>query len=87
MNTALWLLITYGWSTVEEEGDACFSIIWFLSLKHTFILYLMHYLGNMFGLTIESSSGPYRKIQILICSKCVMGSQIMNKDLSFYVRA
>ena len=44
------------------------SIIWFLSVKHTFILYLMHYLGNMFRLTIESSSGPYIKRQILIHS-------------------
>jgi hypothetical protein len=44
---------------------------WFLSVKHTFILYLMHYLSNMFRLTIESLSGPYIKIQILIHSKCV----------------
>jgi len=57
------------------------SIIWFLAAKHTFILCLMHYLGNMFRLTIESSSGPYIKIQILIHSKFV------DTDLYFYVRA
>lgn len=35
-----------------------FSIMWFLSVKHTFlILHLMYYLGNMFRLVIESTSG------------------------------
>ena len=61
------------------------SIIWFLSVKHTFILYLMHYLGNMFRLTIESSSGPYIKIQILIRSKCVMGSQTLTCFVLIYI--
>ena len=32
-----------------------------ISHTHTFILYLIYYLGNMFRLTIESSSGPYIK--------------------------
>ena len=44
------------------------SIIWFLPVKHTFILYLKYYSGNMFRLAIESPSGPYIKIQILILS-------------------
>jgi hypothetical protein len=42
------------------------SIKWSLSVKHTFLLlYLMYYSGNMFRLSIKSSSGPYIKIQIL----------------------
>ena len=42
------------------------SIKWSLPVKHTFLLlYLMYYSGNMFRLAIESSSGPYIKIQIL----------------------
>jgi hypothetical protein len=39
--------------------------VFFISQAHLFILYLMYYLGNMFRLDIESSSGPYIKIQIL----------------------
>ena len=52
-------------ASVEEAECENVSIIWFLSVKNSFILYLMHYSGNMFRLTIESSSGPYIKIQIL----------------------
>jgi hypothetical protein len=37
----------------------------FTSQTHLLLLYLMYYSGNMFRLTIESSSGPYIKIQIL----------------------
>jgi len=37
----------------------------FTSQKHLLFLYLMYYSGNMFRLAIESSSGPYIKIQIL----------------------
>jgi hypothetical protein len=36
----------------------------FTSQTHLY-LYLMYYSGNMFRLAIESSSGPYIKIQIL----------------------
>jgi hypothetical protein len=39
------------------------SIKWSLSVKHTFlVLYLMYYSGNVFRLSIESSSRPYIKI-------------------------
>jgi len=48
----------------------------FISQAHLYF-YLMHYLSNMFRLTIESSSDPYRKIQILVHSTCVMGSQTL----------
>ena len=37
----------------------------FTSQTHLLLLYLMCYSGNMFRLAIESSSGPYIKIQIL----------------------
>jgi hypothetical protein len=38
------------------------SIKWSLSVKHSFLLlYLMYYPGDMFRLSIESSSGPYIK--------------------------
>jgi hypothetical protein len=38
------------------------SIKWSLSVKHTFsLLYLMYYSGDMFRLSIGSSSGPYIK--------------------------
>jgi hypothetical protein len=56
----------------ERLVDSTFLIIWVLSVKHTLYLYLMY---NMFRLTIESSSGPYIKIQILIYSKRLTGSQ------------
>jgi len=52
-----------------------------LSVKQTFILYLMHHLGNMFRLTIESSSGPYIKIQILIHSRRLRWSSSEHADL------
>jgi len=54
-------------------------------IKHTFILYLMHYLGNMFRLAVESSSGPYIKIQILIHSKFVMVSQTLTCFVLIYM--
>jgi len=37
----------------------------FTSQTHFLFLYLKYYSGNMFRLAIESSSGPYIKIQIL----------------------
>ena len=37
----------------------------FTSQTHLLLLYSMYYSGNMFRLVIESSSGPYIKIQIL----------------------
>jgi len=37
----------------------------FTSQTHLLLLYLMYYSGNMFRLSIELSSGPYIKIQIL----------------------
>jgi hypothetical protein len=37
----------------------------FISKTHFLLLYLMYYSGDMFRLSIESSSGPYIKIQIL----------------------
>ena len=44
-----------------------FLIKWSLPLKHTFLfLNLMYYSGNMFRLAIESSSGPYIKIEIYL---------------------
>jgi hypothetical protein len=53
----------------------CFNKMVFTSETHLYF-YLMYYSCNMFRLAIESSSGPYIKIQILIFfySKCVMGS-------------
>ena len=37
----------------------------FISQTHLLLLYLMYYSGKMFRLAVESSSGPYTKIQIL----------------------
>ena len=37
----------------------------FTSQTHLLFLYVIYYSGNMFRLAIESSSGPYIKIQIL----------------------
>jgi hypothetical protein len=46
----------------------------------------MYYSGNMFRLAIESSSGPYIKIQILnFYSKCVMGSQTPTGFVLIYI--
>ena len=42
-----------------------FNKMVFTSQTHLLLLYLMYYSGNMFRLAIESSSGPYIKIQIL----------------------
>jgi hypothetical protein len=50
----------------------------FTSQTHLIFLYLMYYTGNMFRLAIESSSGPYIKIQIL---------NLLIKDLYFYLMA
>jgi len=49
----------------------------FTSQTHLSILYLMYYFGNMHRLAIGSSSGPYIhvNIQILIYSKCVLGTE------------
>ena len=52
-----------GQSSPSEEGEIWVSIN---KVKHTFLFCtLMYYLGNMFRIAVESSSGPYIKIQIL----------------------
>jgi hypothetical protein len=57
-----------GWSlklSVYHPGVFSNSIKLSLSVKNTLCFDLMYYSGNMFRLAIESSSGPYIKIQIL----------------------
>jgi hypothetical protein len=50
----------------------------FTSQTYLFIMYLVYHSGNMFRLAIESSSGPYIKIQMPnFYSKCVMGTQTL----------
>ena len=57
----------------------------FISQTHLYFV-RMHYLANMFRLTIESSSGPYIKIHILSHSKCVLGSFVLTfKRLMTYI--